>query len=90
MEYMANSVIISRKRDKKNQCFSVLFALFDITDPHLSTKVPLNVLEFEKITQVVIKDITVNYMTEGSDIVINGLSKIKLTELNGEIVFEAA
>lgn len=89
MEYTTNSLIISRKKNKELQTYNVLIALYDITDPHNSSIEPIEVLEFESVKQVVIKKLTVNFLTEGNDLVINGLNSVNISEVGDQLLIQA-
>lgn len=88
MIYKTKSIIIGRKKRKtkdeiERPCF---IALFDINDPHKSTKVPKEILDYEKVDGVDINKLDIKYMLSGNDIVINNLKHIDV-KLKGKTIF---
>ena len=88
MRRKAKSIIIGRKKretkdDIERPCF---IALFDINDPHKSTKVPKEILDYEKVARVDINGLDIKYMLSGNDIVINNLMYVDV-RLKGKIIF---
>lgn len=80
------SVIIGRRKRIKEtardsdlrDCF---VDLFDVNNPHLSSKAPKKIFEFNKKHKIVIsgsKDI--NFLLLGHDIVINDLKEVEIKE----------
>lgn len=79
MKYTTKSVVIGRKKRKNKEedlhpCF---IALFDINDPHRTTKIPKELIDYEKVFRIFINGLDIKYMLPGSDIVINNLEYIK-------------
>ena len=88
-EYETKSVIISRKKIKPEYKFEALIALFDDNDPQIKGSEPKEILEFDDIKKVTIINATVSYLLEGSDVIVNGLNKVSITNLQGEIIIKA-
>ncbi len=78
--YKYKSVIISRKKDKKNDTFGALIALFNINDPHKSGKAPEEVLEYPDIKNVKIYNCSIKFLLGGNDLVINDLNEVDIEE----------
>ena len=81
MEYKTKSVIIGRKGKRDDDGNSPVFVnLFDINNPHKTAEVPKEMIDFEKIHKIVIDKLTISYLIEGSDILINDLEEIEVEE----------
>jgi hypothetical protein len=82
MEYATKSIIVDRKKDKdhpnKDLPYIVEVKLFSINNPHQTDEVPVKSLEFENIHRVIFKDLEVNFLPRGADIIINDLKKVKI------------
>lgn len=78
-KYETKSVIIGRKPnlDEELVCF---VSLFDVNDPHKKNLLPKQMLEFSDVHKVIMKNIELNYMIEGSDVIINNLKEIEFHE----------
>ncbi len=78
--YNAKSITISRKPgEDKEGLWSGFIGLFDENNPHLSGKVPKEVLEIKEIEKVRIHDLrNISYYLAGNDIVINDLTSVEL------------
>lgn len=83
--YKAKSIIISRKKDKKNDCYNALIALFNINDPHKSGKAASEVLEFNDTKNVKIYNCSLKFLLGGSDIVVNDLESVDIQEKNRRV-----
>jgi len=84
MKLKTKSVIIGKKGGAENEetmdrpCF---VSLFNMNDPHLSKKVPKERFDFDKgIHKIIIKDLEIDYLLAGHDIVINNLKEIDFEE----------
>lgn len=81
--YETKSVIIGRKKDEgddlERPCF---ISFFSMNNPHLENEVPDKRLDFDRIHRIIIKDLDVNYLLPGNDLVINDLEHITI-ELEG-------
>lgn len=79
MRYETKSIIIGRKKDDaddlKKPCF---ISLFSMNNPHLKNEVPDKRLDFDKIHKIVIKDLDINYLLPGNDLVVNDLRFITI------------
>ena len=77
-EYETKSVIIGKKgASNKDGSYPIFVNLFDENEPHKDhTIVPKKFLEFEGIHKIIIKNLEVEYLLVGKDIVINNLKKI--------------
>ncbi len=83
MKHDAKSIIIGRKKRKDGQEYSPCFiALFSVNHPHKGGKVPDKILDFEEVRKVVVKKLTFEYLLEGSDIVIENISELKIDNVN--------
>ncbi len=84
MEYKTKSAVIARKKvgDEKYNC---IVNIFDVNDPHLSNEVPKECLEFENITKVHFKDVSVEFYLMGSDLILNDLRTLKIVEADGHL-----
>jgi len=88
MRYKTKSIIIGRKKrkSKSEEYHPCFIALFDINDPHKSTKVPKKILDYEKTFRVFIDGFNVKYMLPGNDIVVNNLDYVDIG-LKGKDIF---
>ncbi|RLE39317.1 hypothetical protein DRJ17_01190 [Candidatus Woesearchaeota archaeon] len=83
MRYKAYSAIIGRKkrteeqRAKDDDNRPVFVHLFDVHDPHKTTEVPKEMLDFN-VHRVKIHGLDVNYLPAGNDILINRLKWIEV------------
>jgi hypothetical protein len=83
MKYDAKSIIIGRKKRADNEDFSPCFiALFSVNKPHKGGKVPDKILDFKEVRKVVIKGLDMEYQLEGSDIVIENLSELRIDKFS--------
>jgi hypothetical protein len=81
MKYKTKSVVIGRKGKRDENGNSPVFVnLFDINNPHKTAEVPKEMIDFKKIHKIIIIGLTLNYMIEGSDILINDLKEIEVEE----------
>jgi len=81
MNYKTKSAIIGRKGKRDENGNSPVFVnLFDINDPHKTAEVPKEMVDFKKIHKLVIDKLTISYLIEGSDILINDLEEIDIDE----------
>ena len=79
MQYKTKSAVIGRKGKRgEDMCSPCFIALFDINNPHESTKFPKKTIEFDKISEIRIEGLNVSYLVPGNDMVINNLESIKL------------
>ena len=93
MRYNTKSLIICRNKDRRKTAspefpYYVMVKLFNVNDPHLTPEVPNEVLEFNKVQDVVLKNQQVKYMPLGSDIILNDLETVKITKVNGQVIIE--
>lgn len=88
MKYQAKSVLIGRKKSEENNCDvrPCFISLFDENNPHLSVEGPKEVLEFEKVHKVIIKDLDVNYLLPGNDIIVNDLKEIDVEQEGPHVI----
>lgn len=83
MKYKTKSVLIARKKRINEEDFNhrpCYISLFNENNPHLNTKGPKKIIEFDAKHKVVINGLEVNYLLPGNDIVINDLEEIDITE----------
>ena len=78
------SIIIGRRKRancKEDSDLRDCFVdLFDINNPHLCNKAPKKIFEFEGKHKVVIKDLDVNYLLLGHDLLVNDLKEVEIKE----------
>lgn len=82
MKYNAKSIIIGRKKRKsEDDEFSPCFiALFSIHKPHKSGQVPDKILDFDSIETVSITGLNCEFELTGSDIVIDNLTELDISD----------
>lgn len=81
MKEKTKSALVGRKGKRDNDGNSPVFvALFDINNPHKTAEVPRKNIDFEKIHKIIISDLKIQYLIEGSDFLINDLTEIKVEE----------
>ncbi|MFA6888640.1 MAG: hypothetical protein WC254_04035 [Candidatus Woesearchaeota archaeon] len=82
MKYDVKSIIIGRKKRKSedDELIPCFIALFKINKPHTSGQVPDKILDFDAVEKVVIHDLTSEFELTGSDIVIDNLSELDISE----------
>ena len=84
MKYKAKSVIIGKS--KKNSDYDgmdrpIFISLFDINDPHKTSKVPKKRFDFKNgVHKIILRDLEVYYLLAGHDILINNLEEIDFKE----------
>lgn len=79
MKYKAKSIIIGRKKGEEGSNTKPCFiALFDVNDPHKRNVVPKEIIEYDKVHKIMIKDFDINYLLPGNDLVINDLEFIQV------------
>ena len=85
MRYETRSSIIGRsgKRDEDGNG-PVFVHLFDHNNPHKSGAVPKQFVDFGKIHKIVFKDLEINFLLAGSDILINNLEYVEVFEEEGK------
>lgn len=77
MKYKVKSIIIGRKKGEEGSNTKPCFiALFDVNDPHKRNVVPKEIIEYDKVHKIMIKDFDINYLLPGNDLVINDLEFI--------------
>ena len=84
LKVKAKSAIIGKSKKESNydgMDRPVFISLFDINDPHKTNKVPKKRNDFkEGIHKLIIKDLEVNYLLAGHDILINDLQELELNK----------
>jgi hypothetical protein len=86
MKCEAKSAIVGRKGKRDEEGSSPVFVnLFRINDPHKSSEVPFKFLDFEKVHKINISKLSLSYLIEGSDILINDLKWIDVKEKDGHL-----
>ncbi len=79
MKYKTKSIIIGRKKGEEGSDTKPCFiALFDVNDPHKKNVVPKEIIEYDKVHKIMLKDFDVNYLLPGNDLVINDLVFIQV------------
>jgi hypothetical protein len=86
MKYKTKSALIGRsgKRDDFGNG-PVFIHLFKVNDPHKKTIVPDEFIDFQKIHKIVFKDLELNFLLAGSDILINDLEYLEIAEEKGKL-----
>ncbi len=81
-EYKTKSMIIGRmkRKDPDDEFYPCFVSFFDINDPHKSGKVPKEQVEFQKTHKIVIKNLDINYLLAGNDLVINDLESVEIDD----------
>ena len=80
LKYKTKSAIIGKS--KKDSGYDgmdrpVFISLFDINDPHKTNKVPKKRFDFKNgIHKIILKDLEIDYLLAGHDILINNLEEI--------------
>ena len=79
-EYKAKSAIIGKKgKMDENENYPVFVNLFNKNNPHKDVSAaPVEFVEFDAVHKIIIKDLTVEYLLVGKDMVINNLDSITL------------
>jgi len=88
-KFKAKSVIIGKKPnlDDEPVCF---VSLYNVNDPHKQNLLPKQMLEFQDVHKVILKNVVLSYLIEGSDVVINDLEEIEFLQDNmGHLVVNA-
>jgi len=86
MKCEAKSAIVGRKGKRDEEGNSPVFVnLFKINDPHKTSEVPFKFLDFEKVHKININKLSLSYLIEGSDILINNLKWIEVKEKEGHL-----
>lgn len=89
MRYNTKSIIVGRKKGEKGADTKPCFiALFDVNDPHKKNVVPKEIIEYDKVHKIILKDFEVNYLLPGNDLVINNLEFIKIKKEGPHITIE--
>ena len=80
MKYKTKSIIVGKKRKLfgKFGRVSLFISLSKVNNPHLTDKGFIDTLEYDKIHRVIIKDLDVNYLFPGNDIVVNDLEYVNI------------
>jgi len=82
MKYKTKSALVGRsgKRDEFGNG-SVFIHLFEQNDPHKSAAVPDKFIDdHKKIHKIIFKDLDINFLLAGSDILINDLEYLEIEE----------
>ena len=82
MKYETKSVMVGRKpRVGDNEFKTATIALFGKNNPHKCGEAPIQVLDFENIEKVRLKELrNVSYYLEGNDIVVNDLVEVDIVQ----------
>jgi hypothetical protein len=79
MKIKCRSALIGREGKRDEQGRAPFFVeLFDVNDPHLKAEVPKKRLDFNKIDNVIIRGLDMEYLVGGSDMLINDLVEIEV------------
>ncbi|MFA5142165.1 MAG: hypothetical protein WC471_04310 [Candidatus Woesearchaeota archaeon] len=91
MKYKAKSIIVCRRKESPENDeypYMVEVKLFKINDAHKTVEVPTKTLEFHNVMSVVFKNHDVKYLPRGSDIVVNDLKEIDVSQNEHKIIIE--
>ena len=91
MKIKAKSVLICKGKKPSNYEGNdrpVFVSVFNKNDPHLNCQVPKKRYDFEAgIHKVILKDLKVDYLLAGHDIVVNDLVEVNIEDdKNGHLV----
>lgn len=80
-------MIIGRKKrenptDEDYPCF---IHLFDVNNPHRTSLVPKEMIDFPHIHKVIIKGLDLNYLLMGNDLVVNDLTEVDIEAQEGHV-----
>ncbi|MBR9675922.1 hypothetical protein GOV05_02860 [Candidatus Woesearchaeota archaeon] len=77
-KFEARSAIIGKAgKHDEFESYPIFVNLFDKNDPHKDPDaLPKKFLEYKGVHKIIIKDLDINYLLAGKDIVINNLTKI--------------
>jgi len=85
--YTVKSILVARlPRKGDNEFKTAIIKLFEVNDPHKTSELPTEELEYDNIERVEIKGKTVDYFLEGNDIIINDVGNITIEQQNTTIV----
>ena len=88
-EFDSKCIMLARKPAVEGADFkTAMIALFDSNNPHKTGEVAKEVLEFDNMEKIRIRDLNVSYYLEGNDIVINDLKKVRLEIYGKKIVLK--
>lgn len=89
MKYKTKSIIIGRKKGEEGSDTKPCFiALFDVNDPHKKNVVPKEIIEYDKVHKIMLKNFDVNYLLPGNDLVINDLKFIQIEKEGPHIIIK--
>jgi len=88
MEYKCKSLLIARMPRGEHENKTAVVKLFSKNDPHLTENFPTEELVFENTKRVILHGMTVKYMTEGNDLIVNDLKSVKIEEVKGHHTVE--
>ena len=79
MKYKTKSLLIGRMYKNEGDDFrTVSIKLFDVNNPHKTTKFPKETLEYPNIEKVKLNGLNPIYYSEGNDIIINDLQSVDM------------
>lgn len=87
MKYETKSIIFGRKKreNKTDEDYPLFVHLFDVNNPHRTSEVPKQMLDFPHTHKVIIKGLDTNYLLAGSDTVINNLVEVEIEAHEGHV-----
>ncbi len=84
MKIKAKSILIGKAKKEDNYEGNdrpVYVSVFDSNNPHLNLSVPIKRYDFAKgVHKVILKDIKIDYLLAGHDIIINNLIEANIEE----------
>lgn len=78
--YKVKSILIARMPRGENEYKTATIKLFNTNSPHRKNVLPDKQLDFPSTRKVIIEKLTVEYLTEGNDLVVNNLEEIDILE----------
>ncbi len=82
LKLKAKSILIGKGKKSENYEGNdrpVYVSIFEKNDPHLDCQVPIDRYDYEKgIHKVILKNLKIDYLLAGHDIVINNLEEVSL------------
>ncbi len=86
MIYKYKSVIIGRMQKDKDGNYPCFFHFFNVNNPHRKNIVPEKMIEFPHTHQVFFKNLSVYYLPDGNDLVMNNLKSLEI-EKSGDHLY---
>jgi len=78
MKFKYKSVIIGRLKKEKEGVYPCFFHFFKVNNPHRKNIVPEKMVDFPAIHKVFFRDLNINYLLPGNDLIINNLDYLEI------------